>query len=287
MAADEGHDLAVFIDFENIAVGLRYRKDKTFDIQKVQERLLEKGKIIVKRAYAGWSRFSSYTQPFHEAAIELIEIPGRATTGKNSADMRLCVDAMDLCYSKEHIDTFVIVSGDSDFSPLVSKLRENGKRVIGLGLRDSTSNLLVSNCDEFIFYESLMQPSHGVAREATEGTSKDRTEVLTLVTTTIEALVREGRDPIQASLVKDTIKRKQPSFDEGDYGFRAFTDVLDEAQAQGLVLLREDPRSGTYLVSLAKPKPKPVARPRSRGGRGRRRPTAPKAPTPPPAEPQV
>lgn len=280
MAADEGHDLAVFIDFENIAVGLRYRKDKTFDIQKVQERLLEKGKIIVKRAYAGWSRFSSYTQPFHEAAIELIEIPGRSTTGKNSADMRLCVDAMDLCYSKEHIDTFVIVSGDSDFSPLVSKLRENGKRVIGLGLRDSTSNLLVSNCDEFIFYEALMQPSQGVERETAEVASKDRTEVLALVTNTIAALVREGRDPIQASLVKDTIKRKQPSFSEGDYGFRAFTDVLEEAQAQGLVLLREDPRSGTYLVSLAKPKPKPRARPR---GRGRRRP----APTPPPQEPQA
>ena len=293
MAADEGHDLAVFIDFENIAVGLRFRKDKTFDIQKVQERLLEKGKILVKRAYAGWSRFSSYTQPFHEAAIELIEIPGRSTTGKNSADMRLCVDAMDLCYSKAHIDTFVIVSGDSDFSPLVSKLRENGKRVIGLGLRDSTSNLLVSNCDEFIFYEALMQqPSQSAERATPEAPAKDRTEVLALVTNTIAALVREGRDPIQASLVKDTIKRKQPSFDEGDYGFRAFTDVLDEAQAQGLVLLREDPRSGTYLVSLAKPKPaavsvaKPKSAPRSRprGGRGRRRP-APAAPSAPPAEP--
>ena len=255
--------MAVFIDFENIALGLRGRQDRSFDIQKVLERLLEKGKIIVKRAYADWSRFSAYTRAFHEAAIELIEIPRRSTSGKNSADIRLCVDAMDLCYAKEHIDTFVIVSGDSDFSPLVSKLRENGKRLIGLGLRGSTSNLLVSNCDEFIFYETLTQHKEGLERGMAGGLPKDRAELLTLVANTVTALMREGRDPIQASLVKDTIKRKQPSFSEGEHGFRSFTELLEEAQAQGLVVLRKDPRSRTYFVELAKPES-------ASGGPGRR-----------------
>ena len=264
MATDVRHDLAVFIDFENIALGLRGAPAKTFDIQRVRERLLETGKIIVKRAYADWSRFSSYTRVFHEAAIELIEIPGRATSGKNSADIRLCVDAMDLCYEKEHIDTFVIVSGDSDFSPLVSKLRENGKRVIGLGLRGSTSNLLVSNCDEFIFYESLGAVSGPVSSGTGGPPAKDKgkAEVLTLVTNTIAALLREGRDPIQVSLVKDTIRRKQPSFNQSDYGFRSFTNLLREAQAQKLITLHEDPRSGTHSVSLAEA-PSP-AKPRTR-----------------------
>jgi uncharacterized protein (TIGR00288 family) len=251
LAAETRHDLAVYIDFENIALGLRDRPDKTFNIQLVLERLLEKGKIIVKRAYSDWSRFSSYTRPFHEAAIELIEIPRRATSGKNSADIRLCVDAMDLCYSKEHIDSFVIVSGDSDFSPLVSKLRENGKRVIGLGLRGSTSNLLVSNCDEFIYYESLIEEPETAADEAAE-LSEEKPELSKLLTDTISALLREGRDPIQASLVKDTIRRKRPSFSESDYGFRSFTDLLEEAEEKGLVTLREDPRSGTHFVNLAK-----------------------------------
>ncbi len=262
MATDARNDLAVFIDFENIALGLRDREDTTFDIQKVLERLLEKGKIIVKRAYADWSRFSKYTRVFHEAAIELIEIPRRGTSGKNSADIRLCVDAMDLSYGKGHIDTFVVVSGDSDFSPLVSKLRENGKRVIGLGLRGSTSNLLVSNCDEFIFYESLVQASKPAPAAPADAPAKDNAEVLELVTSTIAALLREGRDPIQASLVKDTIRRKQPSFSEGDHGFRSFTDLLEEAQTQKLITLREDPRSGTYLVSLVKPAPRRRSRTR-------------------------
>ena len=252
MATETRHDIAVYIDFENIALGLREAPKKTFLIQKVLERLLEKGKIIVKRAYADWSRFAEYTRPFHEAAIELIEIPGRKTSGKNSADIRLCVDAMDLCYGKAHIDTFVIVSGDSDFSPLVSKLRENGKRVIGLGLRGSTSNLLVSNCDEFIYYESLLDAPGESSPKAPEGEPKTKTDILQLVTDTIAALLREGRDPIQASLVKDTIRRKHPSFSEGDHGFRSFTELLDEAQDKKLIVLREDPRSGTYLVSLEK-----------------------------------
>jgi len=251
MPADDRHDLAVFIDFENIALGLKEGGSGAFDIQKVLQRLLETGKILVKRAYADWSRFSAYTRAFHEAAIELIEIPKRRATGKNSADIRLCVDALDLCYSKEHIDTFVIVSGDSDFSPLVSKLRENGKRVIGLGLRGSTSNLLVANCDDFIFYEALGQ-EEGTAEP--DGAPTSQEGLHKLITGTVAALLRDGRDPIQASLVKDTIKRKQPSFDEADYGHRSFTDLLEEAQTAGLIVLREDPRSGTYFVNLARPK---------------------------------
>ena len=269
MATGGRDDLALYIDFENVALGLRHGRDRTFDIQKVLERLLEKGKIIVKRAYADWARFSNYTRPFHEAAIEMIEIPRQASTGKNSADIRLCVDAMDLCYAKEHIDTFVILSGDSDFSPLVSKLRENGKRVIGLGLRDSTSNLLVSNCDEFIFYETLIQQAAGEdGQQAEAHPTMEKAEVLALVTDTVTALLREGRDPIQASLVKDTIKRKQPSFSESELGYRSFTDLLEEAQAEKLIELREDPRSGTYLVTLGKP----AAKKRSRGRRKRAKP---------------
>ena len=264
MTSEDRHDLAVFIDFENIALGMPQSKVKDFDIGRVLERLLEKGKIIVKRAYADWTRFSSYRRAFHESAIELIEIPKRSTTGKNSADIRLVVDAMDLCFAKEHIDTFVIISGDSDFSPLVSKLRENGKRVIGLGLRGSTSNLLVSNCDEFVFYETLEEPEDELGADLTEALPQDLAEGLRLVRSTVAALVREGRDPIQASLVKDTIKRKQPSFGEGDYGFSAFTHLLEEAQSQGLITLREDPKSGTYIVELPKPTAKAKARSRRR-----------------------
>ena len=252
MAQGERHDLALFIDFENIALGLRGRADANFDIQKVVQRLLEIGNVLVKRAYADWSRFGHYTRPFHEAAIELIEIPSRVDSGKNSADIRLCVDAMDLCYAKGHLDTFVIVSGDSDFSPLVSKLRENGKRVIGLGLRGSTSNLLVSNCDEFIFYETLER--HVAPKNAyTQDVPADKESVLKLVTQTVAALLRGGRDPIQASLVKDTIRRKQPSFNEADYGYRSFTELLEDAQSRKLIEMHEDPRSGTFLVTLPKP----------------------------------
>jgi len=251
MATGDRHDLAVFIDFENIALGMRGRADQVFHVQRVLQRLLEKGNILIKRAYADWSRFGSYTKPFHEAAIELIEIPRRGDAGKNSADIRMCVDAMDLCYAKAHIDTFVLVSGDSDFSPLVSKLRENGKRVIGLGLRGSTSELLVANCDEFIFYEAL-EPQQVLAPERTEGAPVDKESLMDLIAQTVAALLREGRDPIQASLVKDTIKRKQPSFSESEYGYNSFTAALEEAKNRKLIVLREDPRSGTYLVNLAK-----------------------------------
>ena len=245
----ERHDLATFIDFENIALGMPRKPEKAFDVQKVLQRLLEIGNVLVKRAYADWSRFSIYTKPFHEAGIELIEIPRRGDSGKNSADIRLCVDAMDLCYAKHHIDTFVVVSGDSDFSPLVSKLRENGKRVIGLGLRDSTSDLLVANCDDFIFYETLQEEQKAQANAA-QDLPDSKARVLQLVQETVAALVREGRDPIQTSLIKDTIKRKQPSFSESDHGYRSFTELLEDAEAHKLIDLREDPRSGTHSVGL-------------------------------------
>ena len=254
-------NMALFCDFENIALGVQDAKYEKFDIGKVLERLLLKGSIVVKKAYCDWERYKSFKAPMHEASFELIEIPHVRQSGKNSADIRMVVDALDLCYTKSHVETFVIISGDSDFSPLVSKLRENGKRLIGLGLRGSTSNLLVSNCDEFIFYETLTQHKEG--RGTGGGLPKDRTEVLALVTGTVAALLREGRDPIQASLVKDTIKRKQPSFSEGDHGFRSFTELLEEGQAQGLVVLRKDPRSRTYFVELAKPEAAP-------GGRAKR-----------------
>ncbi len=154
--------LSLFIDFENIALGVRDAQYKKFDINLVLQRLIEKGRIVVKKAYADWTRYAEYKREFHEAAIELIEIPQRGYTGKNSADIRMVVDAMDLAASKGHIDTFVILSGDSDFSPLVSKLKENGKRVIGLGVKNSTSDLLIANCDEFIFYEDLVRETRAL-----------------------------------------------------------------------------------------------------------------------------
>ena len=238
--------LAMFVDFENIALGLRGKQ--VFDVRMVLDRLLEKGRVIVKVAYADWSRFREYTGPLHENGIELIEIPRRQTTGKNSADIRLVVDAMDLCWSKEHIETFVIVSGDSDFSPLVAKLKENGKRVIGLGMRDSTSPLLANGCDEFIYYEDLArQPVPPVNGERPPA----RDDGFALVGETVRALEREGFDVIQASLVKDTIKRKRPAFSESALGYGSFQELLEDAQDAGVITLRRDERSGTYLVVSA------------------------------------
>src|SRR5438045_4131503 len=198
--ADGERTLAVFFDFENIGIGLNHRRDR-FEINKVVERLVEKGKVVAKKAYADWSRFAQYTAPLHEAAIELIEIPRRGQTGKNSADIRLVVDAMDLAYSKEHIDTFVIVSGDSDFSPLVSKLKENGKHVIGLGMQESTSDLLRDNCDEFIYYEDL-----GKAPTLTPTLDKQLPETkrkaFELLLESLLALRRENKEVLGPSMVK-------------------------------------------------------------------------------------
>ncbi|MBS3920990.1 MAG: NYN domain-containing protein [Deltaproteobacteria bacterium] len=245
--AEAEHTLAVFIDFENLALGFRGKKDKRFDIQKVLERLVEKGKIIVKKAYADWADYAEYKKPLHEAAIELIEIPKRAMTGKNSADIRLCVDAIDLCYSKEHIDTFVIVSGDSDFSPLVSKLKENGKRAIGLGMKESSSNLLIGNCDEFIYYEDLERPI-GTPPKIEQDLPEKKREAFQLLVDSVVALVRENKEVLWSSMVKETIKRKKPSFNESYHGYRTFSDLLEDAEKEGIIRLRTDARSGTYVV---------------------------------------
>jgi uncharacterized protein (TIGR00288 family) len=244
--AEAENTLAVFIDFENLAQGFKHTKEE-FDITRVLERLVEKGKVIVKVAYADWSRFAKYKQHLHEAAIELIEIPKRSMTGKNSADIRLCVDAMDLCYSKAHIDTFVIVSGDSDFSPLVSKLKENGKRVIGLGMKGSTSALLSDNCDEFMFYENLATHDQ-VSPPGVRDIPKEKREAFELLFDTIDGLIRESKEILWSSMVKDTMKRKRPAFSERAYGYRTFSDLLEDAQKHGLIELRTDPTSGTYVV---------------------------------------
>ena len=248
--AENGHEdtLAVFIDFENLAMGFVGKRGRPeFDVQKVLERLVEKGKIIVKKAYADWTRFSKYKRQFHESAIELIEIPKRSMTGKNSADIRLCVDALDMSYSKEHIDTFVIVSGDSDFSPLVSKLKENGKHVIGLGMEESASNLLVDNCDEFIYYEDL-DLVVGVPPKIAANIPKEKRDAFQLLIDSIEALIRENKEVLWSSMVKDTMKRKRPSFSEPSHGYRTFSDLLEDAERKGLVRLNVDSRSGTYVV---------------------------------------
>jgi uncharacterized protein (TIGR00288 family) len=249
------HTLAVFIDFENLALGFEGRRGTRFEIQKVLERLVEKGKIIVKRAYADWGRFRDYRTSLHEAAIELIEIPRRSMTGKNSADIRLVVDAMDLSYSKEHVHTFVIISGDSDFSPLVSKLKENGKHVIGLGMKNSTSDLLIDNCDEFIFYEDLDRPTSAPQSTELANIPPDKRKVFSLLMDAFVALRRENKEVIWSSMVKDTIKRKKPQFNETYYGFRTFSNLLEEGERYGLISLTTDPRSGTYVVSEAGSRP--------------------------------
>ena len=264
-------NLAVFCDFENIALGVRDAKLKKIDIQPIVERLLLKGSIVAKKAYCDWGRYKEYKPTMHEAAFELIEIPHARQSGKNSADIRLVVDALDLCYTKEHIDTFVIVSGDSDFSPLASKLRENAKSVIGVGVKSSTSDLLVNNCDEFIFYDDLVaerQPSR--RRSRSRGRSKGSAQAespsdekkaapaaddptqkgLDLVAQTAEEIYAERGDraKLWGSMIKQTLKRRRPGFNESAYGFGSFNDLLEEAQARGLLELDRDERSGGYVI---------------------------------------
>ncbi|MBP3955701.1 NYN domain-containing protein [Gemmata sp. G18] len=246
-AGDGERSLAVFIDFENMGLGFNNRRDR-FEITKVLERLVEKGKIVCKKAYADWSRFGMYTGGLHEAAIELIEIPRRGMSGKNSADIRLVVDAIDLAYSKDHIDTFVIVSGDSDFSPLVSKLKELGKHVIGLGLSDATSDLLRDNCDEFIYYEDLDRaPIIPIA--VNEQIPEKKRKVFAILLDSLLALRRENKEVIYSSMLKDTIKRKKPSFNEDYYGYRTFSELLEDAQREGLLELDKHRTSGMYVIT--------------------------------------
>jgi uncharacterized LabA/DUF88 family protein len=239
--------LGVFIDFENIALGVRDAQYKKFDINLVLQRLIEKGRIVFKKAYADWTRYSEYKREFHEAAIELIDIPQRAYSGKNSADIRMVVDAMDLASSKGHITTFVICSGDSDFSPLVSKLKENDKSVIGVGVKNSTSDLLISNCDEFIFYEDLVRETR--ALPSIENLPEKKRELFRLMLDSLQALVRENYDVIWGSMIKQTMQRKQPYFNESYYGYKSFSELLEDAQRLGLLSMKKDAKSGGYIIT--------------------------------------
>jgi uncharacterized protein (TIGR00288 family) len=269
-------NMAVFCDFENVALGVREAKYDKFDIGKVLERLLLKGSIVVKKAYCDWDRYKEFKAPMHGASFELIEIPHVRQSGKNSADIRMVVDALDLCYTKSHVDTFVIVSGDSDFSPLVSKLRENAKVVIGVGVKKSTSDLLIANCDEFIYYDDLVReqkrphggqrgkpaakPASAAAPAPAAAAKKDAgkdgkdeekvQEALDLVLETVDALTDERGedDTIWGSMVKQALKRRKPGFNEGYYGFRSFNQLLEEARARGLLDLERDEKSGGYAV---------------------------------------
>jgi uncharacterized LabA/DUF88 family protein len=240
--------LSLFIDFENIALGVRDAQYKKFDINLVLRRLIEKGRIVYKKAYADWTRYQEYKREFHESAIELIDIPQRGYSGKNSADIRMVVDAMDLAASKSHITTFVICSGDSDFSPLVSKLKENDKAVIGVGVKNSTSDLLLSNCDEFIFYEDLVRETNALPSIA--NLPEKKRELFGLMLESIQALQRENYDVIWGSMVKQTMQRKQPYFNESYYGYRSFSELLEDAERQKLITMKKDAKSGGYMVSL-------------------------------------
>ena len=264
--------MALFCDFENIALGVRDAKYAQFDIKKVLERLLLKGSIVVKKAYCDWARYKEFKAPMHEAAFELIEIPHVRQSGKNSADIRMVVDALDLCYTKSHVDTFVIISGDSDFSPLVSKLRENNKRVIGVGVKAATSDLLAANCDEFIFYDDLVRelpaktprgqrkaPAKATgAAKAAEPKAEEKPEDLKrqqafdLVVETVEALITErGEDvKIWGSMVKQTLKRRKPGFSESYYGYRSFGELLEDAMKHRLLVLERDEKSGQHIIRL-------------------------------------
>jgi len=239
--------LALFIDFENIALGVRDAQYKKFDIDLVLQRLIEKGRIVYKKAYADWTRYGEYKRAFHEAAIELIDIPQRNYTGKNSADIRMVVDAMDLAASKSHITTFVVCSGDSDFSPLVSKLKEDDKLVIGVGVKNSTSDLLISNCDEFIFYEDLVRETR--ALPSIENLPEKKRELFRLVLDSIQALQRENYDVIWGSMIKQTMQRKQPYFNESYYGYKSFSELLEDAERHKILSLKKDVKSGGYIIS--------------------------------------
>jgi uncharacterized protein (TIGR00288 family) len=260
-------NLALFCDFENVALGVRDARYAQFDISKVLERLLLKGSIVVKKAYCDWERYKEFKAPMHHASFELIEIPHVRQSGKNSADIRMVVDALDLCYTKSHVDTFVIISGDSDFSPLVSKLRENNKTVIGVGVKNSTSDLLIANCDEFIYYDDLVREKKpraastrrkggeksGEKQDAQKSGSTAATpanEAIDLVRETYDALVSErgAEEKIWGSMLKQALKRRKPGFSEGYYGFSSFNKLLEEAQARHQLELERDDKSGGYIV---------------------------------------
>ena len=272
---NDTRNMAVFCDFENLALGVREAKYDRFDMKKVLERLLVKGSIVVKKAYCDWERYKEFKAPMHEAAFEMIEIPHVRQSGKNSADIRMVVDALDLCYTKSHVDTFVILSGDSDFSPLVSKLRENNKEVIGVGVKHSTSDLLIANCDEFIFYDDLVRkeppkrqprkrpaakPASGAKAPVAEPAEGDESaqdgktqKALDMLMNTYDALTGErgGDEKIWGSMIKQAMKRRNPGFNETYHGFRSFNSLLEEAAIRGLLRLEHDEKSGGYIVRSA------------------------------------
>ena len=261
MAAHETRNMALFCDFENVALGVQDAKYEKFDINRVLERLLLKGSIVVKKAYCDWQRYKDFKTGMHGASFELIEIPHVRQSGKNSADIRMVVDALDLCYTKGHVDTFVIISGDSDFSPLVSKLRENAKVVIGVGVKNSTSDLLIANCDEFIFYDDLVRDDESKRRAAKKrkesapaaaGGEKQQ-EAFDLVIETLQALIAERGEGerIWGSMIKQALKRRNPGFNESYYGYKAFSDLLEDAEKKKLVTLERDEKSGGYLIRPA------------------------------------
>lgn len=269
-------NLALFCDFENIALGVRDARYARFDIEEVLERLLVKGNIVVKKAYCDWERYKDFKRDMHEASFELIEIPHRRQSGKNSADIRMVVDALDLCYTKAHVDTFVVISGDSDFSPLVSKLRENNKQVIGIGVKESTSDLLIANCDEFIYYEDIVRKTerrkppkkktsskeksgddaaaaNGSARSGNGGSRAEERaqQAFDLVMETVDDIFSERGDESQVwgSMVKQALKRRKPSFSESYHGFRSFGLLLEEMQKRELLTLKHDQKSGGYIIT--------------------------------------
>ena len=267
-AVNGDRNLALFCDFENIALGVRDSKYADFDMRLVVQKLLVKGSIVVKKAYCDWERYKEFRPTMHYASFELIEVPHVSQSGKNSADIRMVVDALDLCYTKEHVDTFVIISGDSDFSPLVSKLRENNKTVIGVGVKNSTSDLLIANCDEFIYYDDLVREkkerasakkrargktAKSTAAAASKSDSNNKEdEALDLVVETVEELIAErGEDEkVWGSMVKQALKRRKPGFSEGYYGFKSFNALLERALARKLLELERDEKSGGYLVTI-------------------------------------
>ncbi|MDA1073367.1 MAG: NYN domain-containing protein [Proteobacteria bacterium] len=263
-------NLALFCDFENVALGVRDAKYPQFDMSLVLSQLLLKGNIVVKKAYCDWDRYKEFKPAMHDAAFELIEIPHTRQSGKNSADIRMVVDALDLCYTKDHIDTFVIISGDSDFSPLVSKLRENAKLVIGVGVKNSTSDLLMNNCDEFVFYDDIVRakaskktrrpakargddrkPKPKTAKPKAESSASETAspeEALDLVLDVAEALIAERGNQVFGSMVKQTLKRRNPGFSESYYGYQSFGELLEDAQERGLADIEMDERSGGYVI---------------------------------------
>jgi len=265
MVSPVENNLAVFCDFENVALGVRDAQYAKFDINRILERLLVKGSIVVKKAYCDWERYKNFKATMHEAAFELIDIPHVRQSGKNSADIRMVVDALDLCYTKSHVNMFVIISGDSDFSPLVSKLRENAKTVIGVGVKNSTSDLLISNCDELIFYDDLIREQEQKQKRKATGPAKGGSakrkkakvkpkdqmqEGIDLALETADALNAERGDQekLWGSMVKQALKRRRPGFNESYYGFQSFSKLLEEAQSRGQVDLELDERSGGYII---------------------------------------